>query len=179
MGRMLVLLMGLAGCLQALAQGEFLLLQKNGKTLQKFFPGQLFIYQTAQGVGVAQLIDIDKGQIQVADKVIKQQKSALGITQSDTLQGPPRVIALADLKGVYFDKVNRAPTINFTEKDYNPGELANFTAPRNTNYYTTTWNTGEAGYLFSNALHAFLESNNRRKVKGMRTLGKKYRLIMM
>lgn len=179
MGRMLVLLTGLVGCLQAMAQGEFLLLQKNGKTLQKFFPGQLFIYQTADGVGVAQLLDIDKGQIQVADKVIKQQISALGFVQSDTVQLSPRVIALTDLEGVYFDKVNRTPTVNFTEKDYNPGELTNLTAPRNANYYSTTWNTGEAGYLFSNALNAFLESNNRRKMKGMRTLGKKFKLIML
>lgn len=166
-------------CLQVPAFTQILLLQKKGKTMKKFFAGQPIFYQVEAGISFGRIVVIENNQIKVMQHNIQEKKTAWGTLQSDTIAQGITNITLTDLKGVYYNKVDPSPTVNFTEKDYDPGELNNLNAPKNQNYFNTTWNTGEVGYLFSNALNEFLENNNRRKMKGMRRLGKKYRLVLI
>lgn len=157
-----------------------LMVKKNSKTVQKFFPEQPILIETSSGYALGKIEAISPQFLTIQMMTIQKKKSALGLMVRDTsLLGSANIIALDAITGIYLSKGNHNDGVYFTEASQNKTSVKSITAPKGEAFYDTYWNTGEAGYLVTAVLNTLIDKTGKKKIKDMRKIGKKYRLVVI
>lgn len=80
-----------------LAQSDLLILKKNNRTIQSFFPGSEMIFSTSSGYHIANVTSIEKDSIFLIQYNIRQVPTSLGVYVLDTVARYPFGINYHDI----------------------------------------------------------------------------------
>jgi hypothetical protein len=175
----LLFLLGCTSVIYSQTNAHVLLLKKNNKTLQKFFPEQFIFFQSGSGSVLGKIISLNPHALTIQIVTIQEKKSNYGTNVRDTLLESVNPFSINAITGVYLPKGEKSDGIYFTETFLNKTSLNSITAPEGEAFYGTYWNTGEAGYLATAAFNTMLDKIGKKKIKDMRKIGKKYRLAVI
>jgi hypothetical protein len=163
----------------AKAQSISLLLKRNHKTMAKFYPGQSISLQTNGNTMVGVINEIVTDGIVVRPKRINPTMTAYGIPGKDTVFMETSQLSLASISAIYIPRRYKNDGVYFTERSQSATSVENISAQKGKQFYDTYWNTGEAGYIATAAVNTFLSKKKTKKPKGMKALGKRYRLYII
>lgn len=175
----LFFLLGCSSVINSQTNANILLLQKNNRTLQKFFPEQFIFFQSGSGLVLGKIKSINPQSLTIQIVTIQEKKSDYGTNVRDTILERPNPFSINAITGVYLPKGKKSDGIYFTETFLNKTSIKSITAPKGEAFYDTYWNTGEAGYLATAAFNTMLDIIGKKKIKDMRKIGKKYRLAVI
>jgi|LakMenE18May11ns_1017448.scaffolds.fasta_scaffold9790496_2 hypothetical protein len=175
----LFFLLGCTSVIYSQTNTHVLLLKKNNRTFQKFFPEQFIFFQSGSGLVLGKIQSINPQSLTIQIVTIQEKKSDYGTNVRDTLLKPANPFSINAITGVYIPKGQKSDGIYFTETFLNKTSLKGITAPEGEAFYDTYWNTGEAGYLATAAFNTMLDKIGKKKIKDMRKIGKKYSLAVI
>jgi len=182
MKSLLVICMALATVLivqSAKAQSTSLLLKRNQKTKAKFYPGQSISLQTNGKTMVGVINEIYADGVLVSPQKINATMTVYGVPGKDTILMETAHLPLSSISAMYIPKRYKNDGVYFTERSQSATSVENISAQKGKQFYDTYWNTGEAGYIATAAVHTFFSKKKTKKPKGMKAMGKRYRLYII